>query len=64
MNPASIVAASLAVASLKHCVDRPGCRYRYSGTSWPNMVMPPWFVELTDEAYVVCLTVEQHYLIQ
>ncbi|CAE7174715.1 SHOC2 [Symbiodinium pilosum] len=29
-------------------------RYRYSGTSWPNMVMPPWFVELTDEVCRAC----------
>eukprot|EP00931_Biecheleriopsis_adriatica_P055780 TRINITY_DN3304_c0_g1_i4.p1 TRINITY_DN3304_c0_g1~~TRINITY_DN3304_c0_g1_i4.p1 ORF type:complete len:1335 (-),score=254.07 TRINITY_DN3304_c0_g1_i4:67-4071(-) len=25
------------------------CTYRYGGTQWPNMVMPPWFVEITDE---------------
>ena len=24
------------------------CRYRYSGTSWPNMIMPPWFLDITD----------------
>ena len=23
-------------------------RYRYSGTSWPNMIMPPWFLDITD----------------
>jgi len=30
------------------------CTYRYSGTSWPNMVMPQWFVDLTDEVCRAC----------
>ena len=32
-------------------------RYRYSGTSWPNMIMPPWFLDLTDEA---CPSLQRH----
>eukprot|EP00434_Breviolum_minutum_P015457 symbB.v1.2.013617.t1/scaffold968.1/size148170/12 len=34
--------------------DGCSCTYRYSGTSWPNMIMPPWFLDLTDEVCRAC----------
>lgn len=34
--------------------DGCSCTYRYSGTSWANMIMPPWFLDLTDEVCRAC----------
>ncbi|CAJ1377876.1 unnamed protein product [Effrenium voratum] len=34
--------------------DGCSCTYRYSGTQWPNMIMPPWFLDLTDEVCRAC----------
>lgn len=34
--------------------DGCSCTYHYSGTSWPNMIMPPWFLDITDAVCRAC----------
>eukprot|EP00435_Cladocopium_sp_Y103_P069182 s475_g32.t2 len=39
--------------------DGCSCTYRYSGTSWPNMIMPPWFLDITDAVCRACGVTER-----